>query len=246
MRVFLKILIFFVYCNPARATDYEFSMETFQLGRWSPKSLSYEQGLSKIESLDKWWGSLTPDQKNEFATAYTLNRNRLFLVTQEKRLKAEIDQPIDPLELARDQIQPSWIAAGRDVLQQDRKEVYSDLLTLNRMALSETEALSGKRLQGLEDISKIGLKDLSGANLAPSFSKSVSKSGGSSAGLGAQTMVPMLSSSDTKCKRDDKACLRSQERLLDEKPQPLFVDPAFLERARSKLGLFEPVMATYS
>jgi hypothetical protein len=88
---------------------------------------------------------------------------------------------------------PSWIAAGRDVLQQDRKEVYSDLLTLNRMALSETEALSGKRLQGLEDISKIGLKDLSGANLAPSFSKSVSKSGGSSAGLGAQTMVPMLS-----------------------------------------------------
>jgi hypothetical protein len=244
MHFFFSFMIAFLYCTLVKATDYEFSTDTFQLGRWNSKSISYQQGLGKIEALDKWWGSLTFDQKVESTKAYTLNRNRLFLVTQEKRLRSEIERPIDPLELARDQIQPSWIAAGRNVLRQDKKKMYSDLRTLNETALAETEELSGELIRSLADISKIGLKDSGGLNFAPSFSKSLSKSGGSSIGLGAQRMTPpTFSALDIKCKKGDKACLQKLKTSLSQRFQSLFDTPPGreLEDILSRSRLSRPV-----
>lgn len=219
MNLFKLFLLFFI-CVRVEATEYEFSTDTFQLGRWSPKSLGYEQGQRKIEALDRWFEGLSEDQKLEFAKIYTLNRNRLFLVTQEKRLKSEVERPIDPIELARDQIQPSWIAAGRNVLRQDKQQMYSNIKSMNETALDDEEALAGRLIGSLSDISKIGLKTPSNADFAPSFSKSLSKSGGPMMGMGSQSMTSGFSIANIDpnkvCRKSDKVCLKKTEALVAE------------------------------
>lgn len=175
---------------------YEFSTETFQLGRWSPKTLSYQQGLQKLGAIDQWYRGLTPAEREKQIDNYTLNRNRLFLVTQEKRLRSEIDGQTALSGLTEN---------GKAV----RKERSIDFRTLQKMSdslLDDPARLTGRLLRGMGDIVETVNPEVAGAaRLSGSaFMTNISKgSGGGSAGfMGFGETVSMLPRSTNNAYQD--------------------------------------------
>lgn len=173
---------------------YEFSTETFQLGRWSPKTLSYQQGLQKIGLIDQWYQGLTPAEREKQIDNYTLNRNRLFLVTQEKRLRSEIDAQTAVSGLTEN---------GKAV----RKERSVDLRTLQKMSeslLDDPKRLTGRLLRGMSDIAgAVSPEVASAARLSGSaFMTNISKSSGGGGFMGFGETVSMLPRSTNNAYQD--------------------------------------------
>lgn len=99
-----------IQASAAHVQSYEFSTTEFQLGSWRPSTLSYDAGLSKIRSLDKWFNSLSEAERGE---QYAIHRNRLFIVTQERRLEREILPTLKRIALRDENV----LAAQRDYSQ---------------------------------------------------------------------------------------------------------------------------------
>jgi hypothetical protein len=223
MNLFFIVLLFSI---SLKAAVYDFSTDNFQLGSWNPKAITYEQGLQKIDRLDKWFEGLPYEKKHESAGDYKLHRNRLFLVTQEKRLKAEVERTLSLKERLKDQLkdqfQPSWIAAGRNVLKKEKEKMYSDFVKMNKTALEDETSLESQFIGSLSDISGAGFTVQSGVDFAPSFSKSLSKTGGSMMGgslMGGSMMDynprPFINVDPNKiCKKNDKVCLKEVTEIL--------------------------------
>lgn len=161
-----------VTCSSASAeSKYNLSTDTFQLGQWSPKTLSLEQGLRKIKLMDDWFYGLPISERQKVLDDYVVNRNRLFIVTQEKRMSSELQPKF------------SDTAFGMDTgVKEVKREISRQRSTMQQVSgriLDDTEALKKGIFNSLDDISGAlweDMKGAGGANFGSAFSKSGSKS----------------------------------------------------------------------
>ncbi|MBK8205126.1 MAG: hypothetical protein IPK68_23475 [Bdellovibrionales bacterium] len=92
MKILISYLVlFFCLCSDVLAESrYDFFNETFQIGPWTPETLSLTEGLKKIKLIDDWFYSLPVPERRKVLDQYVINRNRLFIIAQEKRLIADL------------------------------------------------------------------------------------------------------------------------------------------------------------
>lgn len=161
-----------VTCSSAFAeSKYNFSTDTFQLGQWSPKTLSFEQGLRKIKLMDDWFYRLPTSERQKVLDDYVVNRNRLFIVTQEKRMTSELQPTFSDTAFGVD--------AGVKEVKRETSRQRATMQQVSGQILDDTEALKKGIFNSLDDISgalPADMKGAGGANFGSSFSKSVSKS----------------------------------------------------------------------
>ncbi|OQW50846.1 MAG: hypothetical protein A4S09_10995 [Proteobacteria bacterium SG_bin7] len=68
------------------AKDFNLIADSFELGSWNEKSLTVSRGVQGIKKLDDWFSRLDDSERAKYKSEYTINRNRLYLVTQTKLL----------------------------------------------------------------------------------------------------------------------------------------------------------------
>lgn len=179
--VFLKALfavtLVFAAASIARSATDDFNFETknFQLGRWSPKDLSYERGMTKIKTIDEWfYGLPLPDREKHFSD-YKLHRNRLFLVTQEKRLLAQVQPSLRQAALGSS-------GTGK-AFQREQSRQLAALRKMSEVLLDSPENLNRQLFVSLSDIEAALPFEFrrTERSLGSSLSNSVSKSGGDGA-----------------------------------------------------------------
>lgn len=222
------------------AESYNFATDTFQLGSWEPKRLDYKVGLRKIQALDSWYYQLSPGDREKYQKDFVVNRNRLFLVTQEKRLAAEVDAK-----------SKSSILGGMDPEKEARRSASRDLASFRKLAddiLSKPDALESGLIRNLANVEKFASPDVasSARGLGGSFSVVTSKGGGGGGGssnflthtslLGGGSVnnaaldfgIDQLLPED--CKRDRK-CLAAKAKLKAqaEKQQALAAESLAIE-----------------
>lgn len=133
--------------------------------------MSFEQGQRKIKSMDNWFYGLPKSERQRFLDDYVVNRNRLFIATQVRRMAPEL--------------QPSFsdTVFGVDVgVKEVKRETARQRATMQQVSdqiLDDTAVLKKGIFDSLDDISGALPADMKGAgeaNFGSSFSKSVSKS----------------------------------------------------------------------
>ncbi|MBK9037666.1 MAG: hypothetical protein IPL83_00620 [Bdellovibrionales bacterium] len=182
MKILISYLVlFFCLCSDVLAESrYDFFNERFQIGPWTPETLSLTEGLKKIKLIDDWFYSLPVPERRKVLDQYVINRNRLFIITQEKRLLADLQS-----------ISNDIIFGSASGLKQLEEELVTQLTTLQqvrRQTLDDTEALKNALVNKLDDLSDLlpaDTRDNGGTNSGALFSNSfsfgsqVSKAGGS-------------------------------------------------------------------
>jgi hypothetical protein len=149
---------------------YSFKQDGINIMPWNKNDLTLEQGIQKIGSLDQWFTALSEVDKNKQAMNYALNRNRLFLVAQEKRLATELS---DMIRLETDSTAIS-----------QAQENFNLIRSAGLSLLEDREVLSSQVFKDLDGVS-VAYQTKNGAKAPRGFSTSISKSiGGNIDGFG--------------------------------------------------------------
>jgi hypothetical protein len=189
------------------AEKYGFETDVFQLGQWTRKDLSYERGIEKLKTIDNWFYSLPVVDREKYLDDYTLNRNRLFLVTQEKRIVAVMQPTMQ-----------QTVFGASDASKSVKQEQSQQLTAIRQMSdalINDSESLKKGLFNSLNDIAKALPSKFNGAaaRLGNSFSKSLSKSS-HSAGFG--QAYSKLGSGDVEGRLSELQSMRLDQ-LLDLK-----------------------------
>lgn len=224
----------------AAAETYNFSTDTFQLGTWEPKKLDYTGGLRKIRALDNWYYSLPAAEKEKFQKDYVVNRNRLFLVTQEKRMMAEVESKGS-----------TAILRGLDPQKEERRSAAKDLASFRKLSeeiLAQPDKLESGLIRNLAQVEQFVSPETASLarGLGGSFAVVNSKSGGAGGGTSFLTHMSMLGGRSVNntaiefgldrllpddCKQDAK-CRAARARLKAkvEKQQALAAESLAIEK----------------
>lgn len=202
------LLIFCFFCASAFAEDkFGFSTETFQLGQWSPKTLTYEQGLKKIQLIDNWFYSLSMDERKKAFDSFAINRNRLFIVTQEKRLESELNAH---------ERSAADTDAGVKAIQKEKTAQLTAVRALSKNLINDSTALKKNVFGQIKDI-QLAIPEnskLEGSFVGSSgvFGQSLSKTGASQGMFGPRNDSDHFRLRDLDCGTDSK-CLRQKKQF---------------------------------
>ncbi len=123
------ILYLILALPPAVAKDYNLVADRFELGSWNEKSLTVSRGVQGIKKLDDWFSNLGGEDRAKYRSEYSINRNRLYLVTQQKLLSQEIINLSSFTTNTRSYLNLGYTKEGLTKLQQeleDRKKYFSE------------------------------------------------------------------------------------------------------------------------
>lgn len=139
------LVVWFLMANPAFAENYSFSAPGIIIKEWSPETLEFSKGLENIRSLDKWYSRLSDTEKRNNALGFAEQRNRLFLVTQEKRLINDLknlsDKPLFP--------SLPWGPAATEAIKKEKAEQLDYLRSTRTKLFEKPNQLSSEVISDL-------------------------------------------------------------------------------------------------
>lgn len=166
-------------CSIAHSQEEIFNLSTsnFQLGAWSPRRISFKQSQDKIKKLDDWFNSLSPSERSSILDEYIINRNRLFIVAQEKRM----DYQLQSGDLNK-------IFGSTKGIKELRAEALQHRAAMKKISshyLNNPDALKKELFEDLDDIGLALPNDLKkkDADYSSLFAPSISKTSSSGSNL---------------------------------------------------------------
>lgn len=177
----LCVLVFILFSSVQvrGQSSYKFPSDSFAQEEWSPNKLTYQDGLKKLRQIDNWYYSLSVPEREKRLAEYTISRNRLFIVTQEKRVASAVQSGFANSAFGT--------KSAKENLQKELLEEHANMRKLSSKFLNDTNYLKKSLFLNSQEMtgelpkdSGIKIESLSGQRVA----KTNASMGGSYSGEG--------------------------------------------------------------
>jgi hypothetical protein len=147
---------------------------------WTPEAISFQNATGLISNLDRWYAGLDKTNQRTNYADYNLNRNRLFLVAQEKRLADEAghkDSAWSMAGLLRKIRGNDWMTTADNLRTEAARDQLKSMKEINKIALNSPDDLRSRTIAQISDVQKLKSATMAPGSFSGALSQSLSKAG---------------------------------------------------------------------